>query len=72
MAGRCILIDENWNYEDAIILVIKSLLMLIRNEQSENIDSDFEEAQGACEKGLTLFPDSEELLKLSKIFSAKQ
>lgn len=69
MAGRCILIDEEWRDEKAIVLVIKSLLMLIKNNQSKDIESDFQEARLAWKKGLTIFPDSDELLQLSRIFS---
>ncbi len=72
MAGRCILIDEKWHYEDAIVLVIKSLLMLIKSNQSENLENDFHEAYLAWKTGLTLFPNSEELLQLSKTFSEKE
>jgi tetratricopeptide (TPR) repeat protein len=67
-AGRCILIDDKWQNEDAIAMVIKSILMLIRAGQSENIDADFEEAETACKRGLLLFPDSEQLKQLSGYF----
>ncbi|MEK6782616.1 MAG: hypothetical protein AABY93_12980 [Bacteroidota bacterium] len=69
VAGRCILIDEQWRDENAIVLVIKSLLMLIKTNQSENSDNDLQEAKLAWKRGLTLFPGSQELLELSKAFS---
>lgn len=55
--------------ENAIVLVIKSLLMLIKTNQSENSENDFVEAQLAWQRGLSLFPDSEDLLQFSKTLS---
>ena len=69
MAGRCILIDDKWQNEEAIIMVIKSIVMLIKNEQSKDPDIDLQEAYLAWKRGLILFPDSQELLQYSKMFA---
>ena len=69
MAGRCILIDDQWQNEEAIGMVIESLLMLIKNKQSENPAIDLQEAYEAWKRGLILFPNSQELLRYSKMFA---
>ena len=70
MAGRCILIDDQWQNEEAIVMVIESLVMLIKKKQSIDPDIDLQEASVAWKRGLSLFPDSEELLRYSNMFAA--
>jgi tetratricopeptide (TPR) repeat protein len=68
MAARCILIDDEWQNENAILMVIESLLMLIKSKQSEDPAIDLQEAYSAWKSGLTLFPHSRELLQYFDMF----
>ncbi len=66
MAARSILIDEEMKDEPAFVLGIHSYLSLIK--QQKDVERNYYEASKMWKKGISVFPDSQALIDLSKHF----